>query len=58
MQEILRDLAHKHGKTVIAVTHDPAFADRADRRTHIVDGRIVMPARMIFINFIQTPDSY
>jgi len=25
---------------VIVVTHDPALAARADRRVHIVDGRI------------------
>ena len=30
--DILESLAHKHGKLVIAVTHDPLLAGRADRR--------------------------
>jgi len=36
---ILRDIADS-GRTVIVVTHDPALAARADRRIHIVDGKI------------------
>ncbi len=40
VQKILRTLVDEHGKTVIAVTHDAAFAGRADRRIGIVDGRI------------------
>jgi lipoprotein-releasing system ATP-binding protein len=36
---ILRDIADK-GQTVVVVTHDPALAARADRRIHIVDGKI------------------
>lgn len=36
---ILRDIADG-GRTVIVVTHDSALAARADRRVHIVDGRI------------------
>jgi lipoprotein-releasing system ATP-binding protein len=36
---ILREIANS-GRTVIVVTHDPALAARADRRVHIVDGRI------------------
>jgi lipoprotein-releasing system ATP-binding protein len=46
---ILRDIADA-GRTVIVVTHDPALAARADRRIHIVDGRIAeitsSPGRM------------
>lgn len=41
VQNLLKDLAHTHGRAVIAVTHDPAFAAMADRRIHIVDGIIV-----------------
>lgn len=37
---ILRDLVKQRGKTVIAVTHDVDFAQGADRRIHLVDGRI------------------
>src|SRR6202165_4545411 len=36
---ILRDIAD-NGQTVVVVTHDAALAARADRRIHIVDGRI------------------
>jgi lipoprotein-releasing system ATP-binding protein len=36
---ILRDIADS-GRTVVVVTHDPALAARADRRIHIVDGKI------------------
>ncbi len=39
--EILRDLVHEQGRTVIAVTHDIDMADRMDRRLHLVDGRLV-----------------
>jgi lipoprotein-releasing system ATP-binding protein len=42
---ILKDLVHKHGKTVIAVTHDMDIAARADRRIHLVDGRVVSDER-------------
>jgi lipoprotein-releasing system ATP-binding protein len=40
VRQILKDLAHEMGKTVVAVTHDAAFAAAADRRIGIVDGRI------------------
>jgi lipoprotein-releasing system ATP-binding protein len=40
VREILRDLAHRLGKTVVAVTHDSAFAAAADRRIGLVDGKI------------------
>jgi lipoprotein-releasing system ATP-binding protein len=36
---ILRDI-DDNGRTVVVVTHDPALAARADRRVHIVDGKI------------------
>ena len=40
VQKILRDLAHEAGKTIVAVTHDGAFASAADQRIGLVDGRI------------------
>jgi lipoprotein-releasing system ATP-binding protein len=40
VQEILRHLAREHNRAVIAVTHDPVFAETADRRIVIVDGHI------------------
>jgi lipoprotein-releasing system ATP-binding protein len=36
---ILRDVANR-GTTVVCVTHDMALAARADRRVHVVDGKI------------------
>jgi lipoprotein-releasing system ATP-binding protein len=39
--EVLRDLVDKHGKTVVAVTHDLGLAERMDRRIELLDGRIV-----------------
>jgi lipoprotein-releasing system ATP-binding protein len=39
--EVLRDLVDKHGKTVVAVTHDLALAARMDRRIELLDGQIV-----------------
>ena len=38
---ILREIADS-GRTVVVVTHDPALAARADRRLHIVDGKVHM----------------
>ena len=31
---------HRKGLTIVMVTHDPAIANRADRRVHLHDGRI------------------
>ncbi len=39
--EELRRLAHEEGRSVICVTHDPEVAAAADRRIHMLDGRIV-----------------
>jgi len=39
--EVLRDLVDKHGKTVVAVTHDLALAGRMDRHVELLDGQIV-----------------
>jgi lipoprotein-releasing system ATP-binding protein len=38
---ILRRLVDEEGRAVCVVTHDTGLADRADRRIHLVDGRIV-----------------
>jgi lipoprotein-releasing system ATP-binding protein len=40
VRQILRDLTHTLGKTVVAVTHDAAFAAAADRRIGLIDGRL------------------
>ena len=41
---ILRDLVVDRGKTVVAVTHDLALAQRMSRRVQLVDGAIVADA--------------
>jgi putative ABC transport system ATP-binding protein/lipoprotein-releasing system ATP-binding protein len=40
VMKIIRDSNQKYGTTVIMVTHDLGFARWADRRIHLVDGRI------------------
>lgn len=40
--ETFRDLAHREGRTILCVTHDANVAKAADRRIHMLDGRIVM----------------
>lgn len=37
---VLRELVDRHGKTIIAVTHDLDLAARMDRRIQLVDGTI------------------
>ena len=41
VQEILKEIAHHENRAVVAVTHDMKFAEEADRRIHIVDGKII-----------------
>jgi lipoprotein-releasing system ATP-binding protein len=38
---ILRDLVRDRAKTILAVTHDVALANRTDRRLQLVDGALV-----------------
>jgi putative ABC transport system ATP-binding protein len=38
--DLLEDLRDRCGSTLVLVTHDPAVAERADRRVHLRDGRI------------------
>jgi putative ABC transport system ATP-binding protein len=39
--DLLGDIRHKEGLTIVMVTHDPAVADRADRVVRMLDGRVV-----------------
>ena len=47
---VLRDLVDAHGKTVVAVTHDLALADRMQRRVELLDGAVVQDARHALTN--------
>lgn len=38
--EVLRQLNHERGLSIIMVTHDPAIAAGADRTIHLVEGRV------------------
>jgi putative ABC transport system ATP-binding protein len=38
--DILVEMRAKEGATLVLVTHDPAVAELADRRIHLLDGRI------------------
>ncbi len=40
VMELLTEL-HREGATICMVTHDPRFAERAQRTVHLFDGRIV-----------------
>ncbi len=44
VMELLRDL-HREGATICMVTHDPRYADFAERTVHLFDGRIVEETR-------------
>src|SRR6185436_14149871 len=38
--DLLEELRVAAGSTLVLVTHDPAVASRADRRVHLLDGRV------------------
>jgi putative ABC transport system ATP-binding protein len=40
VMELLREL-HQEGATIVMVTHDPRYAQYAERTVHLLDGRIV-----------------
>lgn len=40
VMELLRDV-HANGATICMVTHDPRYADHAERTVHLFDGKIV-----------------
>jgi putative ABC transport system ATP-binding protein len=40
VMELLREL-HREGATICMVTHDPRYAQFADRTVHLFDGQIV-----------------
>jgi lipoprotein-releasing system ATP-binding protein len=42
--EIFARLAREQGRTIVMVTHDNEFADRAGRQVRLKDGRVVLDA--------------
>jgi putative ABC transport system ATP-binding protein len=40
VMDLLQGL-HAEGATICMVTHDPRYADRAQRTIHLFDGRVV-----------------
>jgi len=42
----LLDTLHEQGSTIVMVTHDPRFAERAERQVSLFDGRIVEDRRL------------
>jgi putative ABC transport system ATP-binding protein len=42
VMEMMRDLAHKHGRGVVVVTHDNRVLEFGDRIVHMEDGRIAV----------------
>lgn len=45
LRAILQDLAQRENRTIIVVTHDPVFAQAADRRIFILDGHLEPPEK-------------
>ncbi|TBR14189.1 MAG: ABC transporter ATP-binding protein [Lysobacter sp.] len=44
--DMLHDIAHRHGTTVLCVSHDPRLIEHADRVLRMEDGRILDDLRM------------
>jgi putative ABC transport system ATP-binding protein len=44
VMEMMRDLAHQHGRGVVVVTHDSRVLEFGDRIVHMEDGRIAEAA--------------
>ncbi len=45
IMELLAGL-HEHGSTIVMVTHDPRFAERAERQVSLFDGRMIEDRRL------------
>jgi len=46
VMQVMHDLAHKHGRAVVVVTHDSRVLEFGDRIVHMEDGRIVRHATL------------
>jgi putative ABC transport system ATP-binding protein len=47
VMDLLRDL-HAQGSTLVMVTHDPRFAEYAERQVHLLDGQVVEDMALVF----------
>lgn len=45
--DLLEQLQHERGVTLVVVTHDPTVSARADRVLHMLDGRIAADAVVV-----------
>jgi putative ABC transport system ATP-binding protein len=50
VMQMMQDLAHKHGRAVVVVTHDSRVLEFGDRTVRMEDGKIVAPS-----SFERTP---
>ncbi len=50
--ELLRRLAHEHGRAVVMVTHDPRVLPLGDRIVHLEDGRIARGGEAAATGFV------
>jgi putative ABC transport system ATP-binding protein len=44
VMQMMQDLAHKHGRAVVVVTHDSRVLEFGDRTVRMEDGKIVVPS--------------
>ena len=51
----LLDTLHAQGSTIVMVTHDPRFAERAERQVSLFDGRIVDDRHLRAVAFAAQP---
>jgi putative ABC transport system ATP-binding protein len=51
----LLDTLHAQGSTIVMVTHDPRFAERAERQVSLFDGRIVEDRLLRAVAFAAQP---
>mgnify|MGYP003389992451 CR=1 FL=1 len=58
VMDLLQELAHEQGRSVVAVTHDNRIFEYADRIVHIEDGRIVEDRPEIDIEQQLSPQDY
>jgi putative ABC transport system ATP-binding protein len=56
--DMLHDIAHRHGTTVLCVSHDPRLIEHADRVLQMEDGRILNDRRITPLEQATTPSTW